>query len=165
MKIKLVGFVILGVLVVGGAVFISTTTAPTPVAQKTDVYCSSDGTLTNTMSIQSHRSYCMKSDSASKTYPVNTPSEYSFSIVDDQGSTLKDFEITHTKPMHVIIVRKDLAHFQHIHPQFNQETGQFTFTDLTFPADGMYRIFADFAPTGGQKDSSGTSLPVTLFSP
>lgn len=125
-------------------------------------YCSSEGVLTDTMPIQSHRSYCIKSDSSGKIYFVNAPSEYSFSIIDDQGNVLKNFEITHTKQMHVIVVRKDLNYFQHVHPQFNQETGQFTFSDLTFPADGMYRIFADFASVGGQKDAIGTPLPVTI---
>ncbi len=126
------------------------------------VYCSSDGTLTNTMPIQSHRSYCLKSDAKDVTYPVQTPSEYSFSILDDQGNTIKNFEITHTKQMHVIVVRKDLAYFQHVHPQFDEATGVFTLSDLTLPADGEYRIFADFAPAGGQKDSVGMPLPVTL---
>jgi len=64
--------------------------------------------------------------------------------------------------MHVIVVRKDLQYFQHIHPEFNQATGVFIFKDLTFPADGVYRIFADFAPGGGQQHAMGMSLPVTI---
>lgn len=134
-----------------------------PTAQNAGVYCSSVGTLTNSMPIQSHRSYCVKSDSSGKVYSVNAPNEYSFSIVDDQGNTLKDFAITHTKPMHVIVVRKDLAYFQHVHPTYDASTGIFTFNDLTFPADGEYRIFADFAPNGGQKDSMGMPLAVTQY--
>ena len=126
------------------------------------VYCTTDGTLSDTMPIQSHRSYCVKSESNSKTYAVNTPSEFSFTIVDDQGNTLKNFAITHTKPMHVIVARKDLKYFQHVHPEFNQASGVFMFKDLTFPADGVYRIFADFAPSVGVKDSSGMVLPVTI---
>jgi hypothetical protein len=104
----------------------------------------------------------VKSDASDKSYSANTPNEYSFSIVDDQGNTLKNFEITHTKPMHVIVVRKDLKYFQHVHPEFDQATGQFTLNDLTFPDNGQYRIFADFAPSGGQKDPMGTLLPVTM---
>ncbi len=132
------------------------------VTNKPLIYCTTDGTLSDTMPIQSHRSYCVKSDSNSKTYAVNTPSEYSFSIVDDQGNTLKNFAITHTKQMHVIVARKDLKYFQHVHPEFDQASGVFIFKDLTFPADGVYRIFADFAPNGGMKDSGGMTLPVTI---
>ncbi len=146
MKNKTLLFGIIAVVVVGGIVFISTKNNNKP---------------TNGI-VQSHRSYSLQSDSSGKTYSVKTPSEYSFSIVDEQSNTLKDFAITHTKLMHVIVVRKDLAYFQHVHPAFDQATGKFTFKDLTFPADGVYRIFADFAPAGGQKDAMGAPLPVTL---
>ncbi len=154
---------IIGIVIVVGIAFIATKSGNNPqVVNNGGVYCSSDGTFTSTKPIQSHRSYCLKTDSNGKTYSVNAPNEYSFSIVDDQGNTLKDFAITHTKPMHVIVVRKDLAYFQHIHPQYNATTGTFTFKDLTFPADGVYRIFADFAPAGGQKDAMGMPLAVTI---
>ncbi len=154
---------IIGLVVIGGvAVFAMSNTAPSDVATNAGVYCGSNGTLTDAMPIQSHRSYCMKTNSDGKTYSVNAPNEYSFSIVDDQGNTLKNFEITHTKPMHVIVVRKDLANFQHVHPEFSHATGVFTLKDLRLPADGMYRIFADFAPTGGAKNSNSMPLPVTI---
>ncbi len=106
--------------------------------------------------VQSHRSYRLASDAGGKIFPVNTQREYSFSIEDERGSILKDFAITHTKPMHVIVVRKDLAYFQHLHPDFNPQTGVFYFSDLTFPADGQYRIFADFMPQGANSS-------ITLF--
>lgn len=128
----------------------------------TGIYCSSDGTLTDTMPVQSHRSYCIKSDAHTRSYFPNTEHEYSFSIVDDQGNTLKDFAITHTKPMHVIVVRTDLATFEHIHPEYNSSTGWFTFKNLTFYSEGTYRIFADFAPANSMKDPFGEPLVVTL---
>ncbi len=148
MKHKTVVGIILGiivlVLVVVGIVFV----APGP--------------------IQSHRSYHIQPDPSSdpssfgKTYSVHTPNEYSFSIVDDQGRTLKDFATTHTKQMHVIVARKDLKYFQHIHPDYDTTTGTFTLKDLTFPADGEYRIFADFAANEGMMDAMGMPLGVTI---
>ena len=173
-KLVLVHVVIL-IAIIGTIIFVNRGRAP---SQGTGLYpassgetsggryCSAQGMLTNIKTIQSHRSYCLKSDSNGKTYSINTSSEYSFSIVDDQGSTLKSFATTHTKLMHVIVVRKDLANFQHIHPEFDQATGVFTLKDLTFPADGIYRIFADFAPTsaslsagsGGQQHAMGMPL-------
>ena len=156
-----------GVLVVaaiGGIAFVATrSSTSSPAATGAGVYCSPDGTLTDTMSIQSHRSYCLQSDPGGTPYAVNAGNKYSFSIVDDQGATLKDFAITHTKPMHVIVVRKDLANFQHVHPDYDPATGVFTLTDLAFPSAGAYRIFADFAPSGGMKDAMGMPLGVTIF--
>lgn len=163
MKNKSIVLSVLGLLVSVVILFVVTKSRISPpITQTGETYCSSEGTLTDTMPIQSHRSYCLKSDSIGKTYPVNIPTEYSFSIVDDQGNTLTNFETTHTKLMHLIVARKDLAYFQHLHPTFNPATGEFKLSDLTFSADGVYRVFADFAPSGGQKDHAGAPLPVTL---
>lgn len=133
-----------------------------PSSREGRVYCGADGTLSDTMPIQSHRSYCLLSDREGGEYPVRTAVVYAFSIVDDRGETLKDFEIAHTKLMHVIVVRKDLASFQHVHPEFDARTGMFTLPDLTFLADGAYRIFADFIPAGGQMGPAGERLGVTV---
>lgn len=97
----------------------------------------------------------IKSDSSGKIHSSKIPIEYSFSIQDSKGNVVKDFAITHTKLMHIIVVRKDLAYFQHVHPEFNKETGVFMLKDLTFPNDGVYRIFADFVP-------SNTQTPTTI---
>lgn len=160
---KLIVGIIAIVVIAGGAALVFTRNdSPQAVTTKEGKYCSSEGVLTDTMPIQSHRSYCIKSNATKLTYVSGTPVTYSFSIVDDQGNTLKDFAITHTKPMHVIAVRKDLANFQHVHPEFDETTGVFTLSDLTFPTDGEYRIFADFAPEGAMLDAEGMPLPVTL---
>ncbi len=111
--------------------------------------------------VQSHRSYTLLSDLA-ETYQPKVPALYTFSIIDDQGNTIRDFQTVHEKIMHVIVVRKDLAEFQHVHPDFNTQTGQFTLANLTFPSDGQYRIFADFTPTGTQMGPDGMPLEVTL---
>ncbi len=157
---------ILGVLIVV-LLFIfvgKSNSTPTPIktAQNKVLYCGSDGQLTDVKPIQSHRSYCINSDTSGKNFAVNIPSAYGFSIVDDEGNIMKNFAITHTKPMHVIVARKDLKYFQHVHPAYDEVNGKFTFTDLTFPADGEYRIFADFAANGGMKDSSGMPLGITV---
>jgi hypothetical protein len=154
------------IFIVGGLLLRSQmgNTQPSVTNNQNKVYCSTEGILTSTMPIQSHRSYCMEVTSKENVYSSLTPTEYSFNIIDDRGNVIKDFAITHTKPMHVIVVRKDLAYFQHVHPLFNQQTGVFTFSDLTFPTDGTYRIFADFAVNGGQIDlAMGTPLATTSF--
>lgn len=93
----------------------------------------------------------LKLDSEERTYSMDQPNEYNFSISKLSGETLKDFEITHTKLMHMIVVRKDLNFFQHLHPEFDSEKGMFSLKDLSFPEEGEYRIFADFKPVGSKE--------------
>lgn len=53
----------------------------------------------------------------------------------------------HEKKLHVIVVSKDLAWYNHIHPEF-QSDGSYAL-DETFPGGGEFVIFADYQPTGG----------------
>src|SRR3989344_6197091 len=126
------------------------------------VFCSPDGTLTDTMPIQSHRSYCIKSNLSTLNPQPNTPVTLSFSIVDDEGNTLKDFEIMHDTLLHLIVVRTDLNSFQHLHPELNTATGQFSLSNLTFPSSGPYRVFADFTPLNSQIRAGGIPLGITI---
>lgn len=112
--------------------------------------------------IQNRRSFTLRSDASGKNYQPEQPVLYTFSLVDDQGNTAKDFVTVHEKIMHVIVVRKDLQDFQHVHPEFNQVTGKFTLANLSFSSDGPYRIFADFTPMSAQRGPDGQPLTVTI---
>lgn len=57
-------------------------------------------------------------------------------------SDFDDFGISHTKRMHVIVVRSDLRFFQHLHPERGND-GVWR-VPYTPPVDGLYWIFADF---------------------
>ena len=127
------------------------------------LYCNSDGVLTDAQSIQSHRSYCLQGFSSVENLLRNAPIAFSFRIVDDQGDVVKDFDVVHEKIMHFIVVRKDLAEFQHLHPDFDASTGEFTLSALTFPSNGAYRLFADFTPSAAQMGPDGMKLTVTSF--
>ncbi len=59
-----------------------------------------------------------------------------------QGEPLTELQIMHDKPMHVILVRKDLKHFDHVHPE-QPEPGIFV-VPYIFAASGEYRIWTDF---------------------
>ncbi|MGR0318949.1 heavy-metal-associated domain-containing protein [Agromyces sp. ZXT2-3] len=73
------------------------------------------------------------------------PGEISFILTDAAGEPLTDFEIAHDRPLHLIVVRTDGAHFRHVHPAMADDgTWQVPFA---FDAAGAYRVFADFAPT------------------
>lgn len=155
--------VLLVVIVLVSAGMNKSAQVPAKMAQTKTWYCGSEGQLTDVKPIQSHRSYCVSSDVKDKKFAVNTPSAYSFSIIDDEGNVMKDFAITHTKQMHVIVARNDLKYFQHKHPTYDADSGKFSFSDLTFPADGEYRIFADFASKGGMMGPDSVPLPITIY--
>ena len=154
--IGLIAIVVIGAGALYGAQY------RTRIVSDAAIYCSSNGILTDTQPIQSHRSYCIKSNIVSLNPQPNSPVTLSFSIVDDQGTTLKDFKVTHDKLLHLILIRKDLNSFQHVHPDFDTSTGQFTLSDLSFPSPGPYRIFADFTPSSAQMGAGGMPLSVTL---
>ena len=130
-------------------------------ASQSGKYCN-DGALSGAKPIQSHRSYCLKYTFATQHLMPNEPVSYQFSIVDDEGNTVKDFQVAHDMLLHLIVVRKDLANFQHLHPNFDASTGTFTLSRRTFPTAGEYRIYADFVPTGAQMDADGIPLNVVL---
>ena len=113
-------------------------------------------------STQSHSTYSLNLTSG-KSYEVNQPTELSFSIQNQDGRLQKDFDVVHEKKMHLIVVRKDRTNFQHVHPTLEQGSGKFTLESFRFPADGDYRVFADFTPSDAQKDQLGMKLPATPY--
>jgi hypothetical protein len=72
---------------------------------------------------------------------------FAFRVVDEHGTTVRDFATEHTKRLHLIAVRRDLTGFQHLHPR--QDADGAWSTDLELRDAGAYRVFADFRPTGG----------------
>jgi hypothetical protein len=73
------------------------------------------------------------------------------------GATLRDFDVEHTKRMHVIVVRRDLTGFQHVHP-VQRPDGTWT-VPVTLDEPGTYRVFADFQ-ADGEKYTLGSDLEV-----
>jgi len=69
-----------------------------------------------------------------------------FSVVDDGGATVRDFDVEHTKRMHVIVARRDLTGFQHLHPR-QAEDGSWS-VKLRLDEAGSYRVFGDFSYKG-----------------
>jgi hypothetical protein len=65
------------------------------------------------------------------------------------------YEEAHEKDLHLIVARRDLSGFQHVHPTLDPQDGTWS-VPLTFEDAGDYRVFADFSPAG---DEAG---PLTL---
>ena len=72
--------------------------------------------------------------------------ELRFRIVDADGRAVRDFDVEHTKRMHLIVARRDLTGFQHLHPTMGPD-GTWS-APLRLPDAGSYRVFADFAHEG-----------------
>ena len=66
--------------------------------------------------------------------------------VDGANGPVRDFEVTHEKRMHLIVVRRDGRGFQHLHPTLGAD-GVWS-APITLPDAGAYRVFADFQRDG-----------------
>ncbi len=69
-----------------------------------------------------------------------------FRILDPDGRAVRDFDEQHGKAMHLMVVRRDLTHYRHLHPSMGED-GTWS-APLEFPETGPYRVFADFAAAG-----------------
>lgn len=67
-----------------------------------------------------------------------------FTVKDSKGSVIPDLQIVHEKPLHLLIVSKDLAEFYHVHPEPSAD-GSYR-VQHTFPNGGDYKLYADFTP-------------------
>jgi len=78
-----------------------------------------------------------------------------FRVVDEHGATVRNFETEQARRMHLIVVRRDLRRFQHLHP--TQDSAGAWSTALTLPDAGVYHAFADFR-SGGARHTPGVDL-------
>jgi hypothetical protein len=69
-----------------------------------------------------------------------------FRIVDESGHVVRDFDVEHTRRMHLILARRDLTGFQHLHPAMAPD-GTWSVAVRLRDA-GSYRLFADFSHGG-----------------
>ena len=83
-----------------------------------------------------------------------------FSLVNNETKqTIKDLEIVHEKILHLIIVSKNLAYFDHIHPEMNADGSLSVKTK--FDKGGDYVLFADLTPKG-EKKSQVFDIPLKV---
>jgi hypothetical protein len=66
-----------------------------------------------------------------------------FRIAGEDGATVRDFDVEHEKRMHLIVARRDLTGFQHLHPE-QAPDGSWS-ADVRLDEPGSYRLFADFS--------------------
>ena len=81
-----------------------------------------------------------------------------FQIVDTAGRPLTRYATSHDKQLHLIVVRRDMAGFKHVHPVLDGSGNWSVPVNLTRAGD--YRVFADFIPEGGEALTLGADLHV-----
>jgi len=93
--------------------------------------------------------------------PAAKPTTYGFRITGPNGRPVTDYTPTHDKDLHLIVVRRDLAGFEHVHPSMDADGTWRVRLSLAAGA-GTYRVFADFAPATGDGEALtlGTDLVV-----
>ncbi|MBP1991491.1 hypothetical protein [Paenibacillus eucommiae] len=96
-------------------------------------------------------------------------------VEDRSGIPVRKFTEDRTQLMHLIVVSKDLATFQHVHPQYEGD-GLFTIR-IPFPKGGPYMLISEFIPdrqeitthrqwitVAGEAPPSEEIIPDKLFS-
>lgn len=68
-----------------------------------------------------------------------------FRILGPDNQPLRSYTRTHDKDLHLILVRRDLSGFAHLHPRLADDG---TWSVATGLAPGSWRVFADFDPGG-----------------
>ncbi|MBV9267850.1 MAG: hypothetical protein JO061_16905 [Acidobacteriaceae bacterium] len=82
-----------------------------------------------------------------------------FRMIDPRtGQPVQHFEIVHEKLMHLFLVSENLEFFAHVHPEPRAD-GSFQLT-TELPLSGMYRMLADYYPSGSLPQLSVDTLYV-----
>ena len=99
----------------------------------------------------------LKLELAQRELPRGRRAELSFTVVGSSGNPVRDFEVEHDKRMHLIVARRDLTGFQHLHPTLGGD-GRWS-TKVKVPDAGSYRVFADFK-RGGENHTLAADVAV-----
>jgi hypothetical protein len=95
------------------------------------------------------------------TFTGNGPRRLAFTIAGAGGAPVTTYATVHDKPLHLIVIRRDLSGFQHLHPTMAPD-GTWS-TGLSLSPAGSYRAIADFtAIVAGRRVATtlGTDLTV-----
>ncbi|MBM0232513.1 hypothetical protein JNW91_11945 [Micromonospora sp. STR1_7] len=91
--------------------------------------------------------------------PVAAPAgEFAFTIDGPDGRPVTRYDVAHDKRMHLIVARRDLSGFRHVHPDLTPDGTWRVATPLAGP--GQWRAFADFTPAGGEPLTLGVDVTV-----
>ncbi len=78
-----------------------------------------------------------------------------FTITGPDGAPVTAYDEQHERDLHLIVVRRDLTGFQHVHPTLDADTGTWSVDGIALQP-GAWRVLADFRPTGAEAHVLGT---------
>ncbi|WP_254538759.1 hypothetical protein [Halomarina litorea] len=90
-------------------------------------------------------------------FESGVPVEWTFHILGGDGRPITEFEESHGERSHLIVVRRDLTAFQHLHPTLEAD-GTWRVAEFSLPAGGVYRAFVDVVV-----DDRPTTLGIDLL--
>ncbi|HEV7709054.1 MAG TPA: hypothetical protein VGP16_12730 [Asanoa sp.] len=95
-------------------------------------------------------------------FAAGKAADFRFTVQGPDRQPVKQFAVVHEKQLHLVVARRDLSGYQHLHPTMASD-GTWSIP-LTLGAPGLWRAFADFTvvdPTGAQIAATlGTDLVV-----
>lgn len=94
---------------------------------------------------------------------ANEETDLNLMVHGADGTMVKDFEVTHEKLAHLIIVREGLDEFAHLHPDVDAD-GNMTVAH-TFPVAGKYRMYLDHKPVGKPQAMAQAAVEVAGDAP
>ncbi len=87
-----------------------------------------------------------------------TDDEIRFQVLDPAGAPVVETEVLHERPLHLIVVGRDLVGYAHLHPEVAADgTWSVARPEL---APGSYRVVADLQPVGGPELALAGDLAV-----
>ena len=101
----------------------------------------------------------LSSTAGGYSFVVTGTSPFTFHIQGPDGHPVTRFQLVHEKPLHLIVVRKDLTGYQHVHPTMAPD-GTWSIP-LALPPPGPYRAYADFTAGNGTAVVLGVDLPAS----
>lgn len=90
------------------------------------------------------------------TFVAGVAAPLRFTVDGPDGQPVQSYATVHDKQLHLIVVRRDLTGYQHLHPVLAPD-GTWS-VDLRVPSAGPWRAYADFTVA----DAAGGSRAVTL---
>jgi hypothetical protein len=75
--------------------------------------------------------------------------DFRFTVNGPDGKPVTKYTLLHGKELHLIVARRDLSGFQHLHPSKDGD-GVWSIP-LTLPKPGTYRFFTDIKPEGAKE--------------
>ena len=83
--------------------------------------------------------------------------DLTFTVRDSKGAPVTAYDVQHEKLLHLVVVRRDLGAYRHVHPTLGANG------EWSVPIDldpGVWRVYADFKPTDGAASLAESDLSV-----